>query len=222
MEEIRIETFAELHKEILSNGRKTIAYRGVRDVAHKLVPKIGRVKFLKNSKGIEKQEKSLFNSFKKRALPFSDTSCTTPWDWLALAQHHGLPTRLLDWSLNPLVAAYFAVEKEHSSDSFIYAYHVGNSLDLDKNTDPFSVHEVSSVYPQHITQRIIAQSGIFTVHPFPYEPLNSDSVKKIVISSGFRRDLKFILYRYGLTRSSLFPGLDGLSEHLEWLRVEKY
>ena len=51
---------------------------------------------------------------------------------------------------------------------------------------------------------------------------DSDPIGKLVVSKDLNRELKFILYRYGITRASLFPGLDGLSSHLEWLRGEKY
>ena len=44
------------------------------------------------------------------------------WDMLTIAQYHGLAARLLDWSFNPLVAAYFAVKDFEDCDAVIYAY----------------------------------------------------------------------------------------------------
>nr|CBX30559.1 hypothetical protein N47_E40710 [uncultured Desulfobacterium sp.] len=64
--------------------------------------------------------------------------------------------------------------------------------------------------------------GIFTIHPNPSTPLVSDKLAKYIIDASFRRDLKFILYRYGITRASMFPGLDGLASHIQWLRAEQY
>lgn len=222
MPEISINSFEELHSAIMAYGRKIIAYRGVHKSDYELIPKIGRVNFLEKSLNFERQEQIIFEYFKSRSIPFIQTQCENLWDWLALAQHHGLPTRLLDWTLNPLVAAYFAVEKEHDGNSAIYAYKIGKSLDLNLNPDPFKVDKISRFTPRHITQRITVQSGLFTIHPNPTEPMDSTILDKYVIHHDFRRELKFILYRYGITRASLFPGLEGLAEHIEWLRTEKY
>jgi hypothetical protein len=222
MREIIVKSFEEFHQAVMAYGKTTVVYRGVRKSSYELVPKIGRIKFLNKSAIPKQQEKSIFELFKMRALPFLERSCENQWDWLALAQHHGLPTRLLDWTFNPLVAAYFAVEKEYSGDSAIYAFQIGKPLDLDANRDPFEVKEVSRFNPRHITQRIMVQQGIFTIHPNPAVPIDSEKLEKYIIVQSLRRKLKFICYRYGITQVSMFPGLDGLASHIEWLRTEKY
>lgn len=219
---VLINSFPTLHEAVLSYGKMIVAYRGVRDESYLLIPKIGRVDFLNKGRTLEYEEEVILKRFRTHALPYLRVPCSNSWDWLALAQHHGLPTRLLDWTLNPLVAAYFAVAEDHSGDSAVYAYTFGQSIDLEVNPDPFHLDVVGLFRPSHITERITAQAALFTIHPKPRESFDSDKIDKYVITNAFRRELKFILYRYGVTRASMFPGLDGLAGHIEWLRADQY
>ena len=54
-------------------------------------------------------EYDILNRFKHRSLPYQERVLTTDWEYLFFMQHFGVPTRLLDWSENPLVAVYFAI-----------------------------------------------------------------------------------------------------------------
>lgn len=83
-------------------------FRGCTDKAYDLTPSIAR-------QGIDiKSESSLMNIFKQNAVQFVKERPQSEWEWLFLARHHSVPTRLLDWTESPLVGLYFAT---HSQDN---------------------------------------------------------------------------------------------------------
>ena len=217
-----ITSFEELHKLVMSYSEKNVIFRGVRDAKlHKLVTKLGRLKLLPGRE-IIKEEAMILRLFKDQARPYVEWLPANDWEWLALAQHHGLPTRLLDWTRNPLVAAYFAVEKEHDGDSAIFVYRSTKFVATDKHPKPFELTGVSKFIPPHITRRITAQAGLFTIHSDPDKEFTDKSIDKHIIRKDARKDIKDTLGAYGINRASLFPDLDGLASHITWLRSESY
>lgn len=221
MNEIRIRSFAELHEIIDKYDARTVIYRGMKSVKYPLIPKIGRIVPPDAIGSREANEKEILRLFKERALRFLDFMPTTDWDWLALGQQHGLPTRLLDWTNNPLVACYFAVEEPNDDDSVIYAYQNKSYIDVEEYPEPFRYKDVGKFIPRHISPRITTQGGLFTIHPKPYEQFESDDMEKIIIPQDVRLSLKKTLNKYGVDRFSLFPSLDGLAAHIEWVQSKR-
>jgi len=217
-----IHSFVDFHNLIEKFQGENVVFRGMKDASFELIPSVGRLGI--DSLRVKETEVTIFEQFKEQALPHLNFTPRNDWEWLALAQHHGLPTRLLDWTINPLIALYFSVEEEcKKKDSAVYVYvdnqpPVNIGLDEYKNPLDFPSEEPVLRYtPAHLTSRIIAQSGAFTVHQHVTNGFTSEQIYKIVIPNKLRQKLKQQLYRYGIHRGTIYPGLDGISAHIKWL-----
>jgi hypothetical protein len=143
------------------------------------------------------------------------------WDLRAVAQHHGLKTRLLDWSESPLIAAFFAVEPSGivnglRTDAALYGVPCPPVIDSNTSRWP-AEHDVVAFYPPHLTPRITVQRGLFTIHRAPDKPWEPTSLRKWTIPSDSCLALKLALNRAGINRASLFPDPDGIAAHINWL-----
>src|SRR5713101_2881848 len=206
---VKVASFPELVTE--TNRLRNYIFRGIkRAKSHKLKPGAGRGPTADTRKML-RAERAILAEFKRKAVGFLQIFPQNEWEWLALAQHHGLPTRLLDWTTNPLVAAYFACSGQSDNEnSTIYAFPRGKYLDLSVFTDPFTIRKVSLVRPAHVTARLAAQDGVFTVHPDPRVPFRDATLISITIPCRARNRILRDIGRSGVNIEKLFPGLDGV------------
>lgn len=221
MKEHRIQNFIDFHEIVEKYDARSVVYRGVKSVGFPLLPKIGRVVPPDSADSREQNEQEILRLFKERAFQYLNFTPTSDWDWLAVGQQYGLPTRLLDWTDNPLVACFFAIDESTDEDGVIYAYRDNSYISVDAHTDPFRYKSVGKFIPGHFVQRITTQGGLFTIHPNPYEPFESQDMEKIIVPSEIQAELRDTLNKYGVNQFSLFPSLDGLAAHIEWLQSKR-
>jgi hypothetical protein len=95
----------------LQRFRSPFAFRGLSDVDHLLANGLARL--AGGHPDVTKLELSMLRNFRKYAVQQAPSGADSVWHWLAVAQHHGLPTRLVDWTFSPFVALHFATEHPH-------------------------------------------------------------------------------------------------------------
>jgi len=110
VEEIRVQSWNELNEQLyqsswqepLARFRSNLVFRGLGDSSYDL--KTGLIRL---GGAAERLEGHLLRNYRKYASSGSVPN-DSMWNWVALAQHHGLPTRLIDWTYSPFVAMHFA------------------------------------------------------------------------------------------------------------------
>lgn len=160
--------------------------------------------------------------WRRDAFPYLEVDIESDLEMLAYAQHHGLATRLLDWSANPLVAAYFAVSASPDKDGLIFCYVPEWFVNLKTAKIDDKLHGAGLI-TRAFDGRMLNQKGLFTVHSPPNALLEVKpnrlmpdflNLTILLIPAKLKEDLMQQLGDYGITEHFIFPDVDGVSRHI--------
>ncbi len=247
-ETIEIDSWTKFRDIVAGERLRSWAFRGQADARWSLFSSLSRY-FLDHKVHKDAwpgQESRILRIFRRKShlflkhVPEEDDA----FQWLALMQHHGAPTRLLDFTWSPFVAAFFALERA-THDAVVWAlFPPGLSNKMIRTIRASQQVEVDDIgpwlpgnyeehflpnrnriivigEPQRMNERLIAQSGTFAmpgVLDTPVERLVPAEaiVKFILVTSKIRQHAMAEFYNMNISNATLFPGLDGLARSLAY------
>ncbi len=231
--ETEIETLDQFIREVcVTRPCRHWIYRGVKDARFALLSTLGRLAAYKDA--AEEHRQSIEQNFLLRSYSATrpiDPNYLNPINEAVSAQHHGAPTRLIDWTKSPLIAAYFACEPSVDAtgclstshrDVAVYAAHCCPDMcpPAEKLLSPEEAYGSIWFEPVVASPRVAVQQSVFVVPRLPEicllkQPSASiTEFHKYVIPKQRVREFQTHLHRLGITKRMLFPDADGLNSSL--------
>lgn len=107
--------------QVAPGALTSLWFRGVGNASYQLTPSIHRHAQVTTTDSLFEMENKLLTRYKERSVPYLSSQFRDNWELLFLMQHYSVPTRLLDWTENPLIALFFALSsaKKDSTGKFV-------------------------------------------------------------------------------------------------------
>ena len=199
----------------LNDYPETSFYRGQASVDFRLVPSVGRNYIKGQETALLQYERVIFDDFKRKYSMFTDVRPKNDMEFLFLAQHYGLPTRLLDWTYNPLIALYFACCSHSDKNGVVYQCFPFSQKVFDPNVhDILSFDSFIYLTPNITDVRYKNQNGLFILYPKPWEDNFPCITRQFAIPYIVKNDIMNKLFKIGINQSFIMPSLDSLCKDI--------
>lgn len=189
-----------------------------------LLPKIVRLAKEKGITPVQMNdiEQKMLERFKRESIPMlGATTERTDWELLSIAQHHGMPTRLLDWTASALAGLWFAVATDppnNEEHGVVWVLDGPNEKKFDSSDNIFKLAKTYFFQPFHLDRRIVAQSAWFSIYrhnrskflPLERQDRYRNALKRFIIPREQFDSLRQELRLLGVSHASMFPDLEGL------------
>jgi len=223
-------------KRDISPSETPVWYRGHSKKEWRLLPTFARP-------GQRLSEQNLIKKFKQNATLLLNPRPISDFDWLFIMQHHGVKTRLLDWTESPLTAAYFSVHKHPNADGVLWML-LPVRLNEFSNIRPDFTHDIPSFEDEALknyapasfagemisklfpvaaiaprnSPRMQSQLSVFTISHRDQTPIEEigdrDHIWRYIIPKHYKDQIRKELKLLGIDKFQLFPELSSIGEML--------